>query len=242
MNTTALSDDDELRAAEYALGVLNAAQRAQIEEAMRHDPALAAAILRWQQRLGPLAEDIVELAPPPHVWHRIESTLSSHRSEQRTPVTHSVWDNLRLWRWLGIGSTAIAAALAVVLVVSNIRRETLPIQNERYIVASLAHEGGAARWTATVDVQTAQVIVVPATAAPIPADRSTELWLIPPGGQPIALGLIPSDRPTIVAVPRERLARLAPKTLLAVSLEPRGGSPTGQPTGPVLAAGELGHS
>jgi anti-sigma-K factor RskA len=36
------------------------------------------------------------------------------------------------------------------------------------------------------------------------------------------------------------LARLGPTAALAVSVEPAGGSPTGQPTGPVIAKGAIG--
>jgi anti-sigma-K factor RskA len=35
------------------------------------------------------------------------------------------------------------------------------------------------------------------------------------------------------------LARVSDEAVLAVSLEPEGGSPTGQPTGPVIANGKL---
>ena len=65
------------------------------------------------------------------------------------------------------------------------------------------------------------------------------MWMIPPGSKPISLGVIDAMRPTVVHVPPERVDALLPKVTLAVSLEPHGGSPTGQPTGSILAAGPV---
>ena len=66
-----------------------------------------------------------------------------------------------------------------------------------------------------------------------------ELWLIPKGEKPHSLGLIDPNRPLKVEVPKELLDRVNADAILAVSLEPEGGSPTGQPTGPVIANGKL---
>ena len=66
-----------------------------------------------------------------------------------------------------------------------------------------------------------------------------ELWLIPTDGKPRALGLLQADHAVTITVPTA-LAPLARRdSVLAVSLEPPGGSPTGQPTGPVIASGKL---
>jgi anti-sigma-K factor RskA len=66
-----------------------------------------------------------------------------------------------------------------------------------------------------------------------------ELWLIPAGDKPHSLGLISPAQPVLIEVPRGLVARMSPDTALAISMEPPGGSPTGQPSGPVLASGKL---
>jgi anti-sigma-K factor RskA len=66
-----------------------------------------------------------------------------------------------------------------------------------------------------------------------------ELWLIPAGDKPHSLGLIEPGRPVRLDVPRDLAARITTDAALAVSMEPPGGSPTGQPTGPVIASGKL---
>jgi anti-sigma-K factor RskA len=68
-----------------------------------------------------------------------------------------------------------------------------------------------------------------------------EVWLVAADGKPRSLGVFPSERPgttTVVPLPHETAEALA-KAGLAVSLEPRGGSTTGQPSGPVLFTGAL---
>ena len=63
--------------------------------------------------------------------------------------------------------------------------------------------------------------------------------MIPPGGKPHSLGLVDPARPVKVMVPPELLPQVTADSTLAISLEPQGGSPTGQPTGPVIANGKL---
>ena len=65
------------------------------------------------------------------------------------------------------------------------------------------------------------------------------MWLIPPGDKPHSLGLIDPSRPVRITVPKSLLPQVNRDAMLAVSLEPPGGSPTGQPTGPVIANGKL---
>ena len=70
-----------------------------------------------------------------------------------------------------------------------------------------------------------------------PAGRSFELWLLPRHGAPISLGVARPGR-VLYALPRTAEAALAQTKGFAVSVEPPGGSPTGQPTGPVVLVGQ----
>ncbi|VBB16642.1 anti-sigma factor [Burkholderia stabilis] len=238
MNTP-LSSPDDIRCAEYVLGVLDAAERRRIEQALQRDPQLSASVLRWQKYLMPLNDDITAVEPPPHVWTRIQADLGFAPASRPRPRA-GFWNNLSGWRWIGIGSSIAAVALAV-LSVLPIRAPTIAEPgHDGYKVASLVRDGGAAGWTVIVDVERARMVIVPAADTPVAANRSTELWLIAPGARPASLGLIAADRPTVVPIPRTTLVSLDARAVLAVSLEPRGGSPTGQPTGPVLAKGAVG--
>jgi anti-sigma-K factor RskA len=107
------------------------------------------------------------------------------------------------------------------------------------MVASIAQDNGVAGWTATMNLKQASMVIVPATPAAIAADRSAELWLVPPGEKPISLGVIAPNKPITMHLRPDLLARLSAKALLAVSNEPLGGSPTGQATGPIIAKGAI---
>ncbi len=140
---------------------------------------------------------------------------------------------LSFWRGLALGASALAAAaLAALIYVGPIAGPSVPL------VARLDAEGGQAGFVAAVDTGGGSLTIVP--AALLGAEqKSLELWLIPPGDKPHSLGLIDPNRPVTIKVPKELLARVNDEAVLAVSLEPEGGSPTGQPTGPVIANGKL---
>lgn len=241
MNTPA-DHDPELRCAEYALGVLDADARRALEASAARDPLLQATLARWQRRFAPLAEDVAPVAPPGRVWTRIQRDLGFFVP----PAAHGIapsdgwWNSLRLWRWVGLGASAAALGL---LAVNLIRVNEAPPRAAAvagsYMVATIARADGVAHWTATVDLRRARMVVVPADKPTIAANRSTELWLIPPNAKPISLGVFTPDAPASMTLPPAIVAQLSARAVLAVSIEPRGGSPSGQPTGPVLATGAM---
>jgi anti-sigma-K factor RskA len=110
------------------------------------------------------------------------------------------------------------------------------------MVSAIQQDNGITGWTATMDLQHGRMIVVPAAPAAFAQGRAPELWLIPAGQKPISVGMITPDKPTTLKLDPALLARLGPTALLAVSVEPVGGSPTGQPTGPVIAKGAISGS
>lgn len=248
--STPAERDPELRCAEYALGALDADERRALEREADADPSLAATIDAWQRRLAPLAEDLRPLAVPARVWTRIERDLGwlpMRSAVPETPAPAAWWDNLRVWRFVGVGASFAAIALAVINVTVLREEQHAPAQQvaqqaaqaEGYMVATIARPDGIAHWTATIDLRRHEMVVVPAVKPTVAADRATELWLIAPGEKPIALGVFPANTPAHMALPANVFARLGPKAVLAVSIEPPGGSPTGQPTGPVVATGEM---
>ena len=69
--------------------------------------------------------------------------------------------------------------------------------------------------------------------------RDFELWLIEGEQAPRSLGVIPVGANVHIVVTPELKQKIAQGAVLAISLEPAGGSTTGQPTGPVVASGDL---
>jgi anti-sigma-K factor RskA len=243
MNEPANDDREDLRYAEYVLGVLDADARAALEREIARDPKAAAEVARWQKHLLPLAEDVAPVAPPDYVWARVRSTLGMAAFEPRTsiaPQRLSLWQNAALWRWFALGAGMVAAGcIALLILLPRAPSAPAATQQISYVTAVIQQDNGLPGWTATLDTAHARLVLVPAAPNAIPAGRVPELWLIPPGAKPIAVGVFAPDKATTLNLPRDLLAKINAKALLAVSIEPPGGSPTGQPTGPVVGKGSL---
>ena len=216
---------DELSAAEYALGVLAGAERAAAAQRVARDRAFAALVAAWEQRFAPWAAEIPEVAPPPQVWERIAAQLPE--AQRQRP---RVWQSLVFWRGFGIVSSLAAACLAVLLYLNVASQQA-------ELVASIEGDGQRI-FVAVIDVKRAVIAVVPAAYRSDPT-RVPELWLIPSGGKPLSLGVLPADGLAQIAIPPAFADQTRRDAIVAVSLEPPGGSPTGQPTGPVIGSGKL---
>ena len=105
------------------------------------------------------------------------------------------------------------------------------------LVSLLKGEEGPASFVVTLDRANRRLTIAPVTGAS-PSDKSFEMWILPRGQNPISLGVM--DGKDVVTIDTDKL--IGPdgsRATLAVSVEPLGGSPTGLPTGPVVASGQL---
>jgi anti-sigma-K factor RskA len=225
------ADGGKTIAAEYVLGVLGAEERREVERRLAREPALASEVAFWEERLGVLADAVAPVAPPQHTWSQIEAAI--HAPTTTRPA--SLWHSLAFWRRFGIASATLAAASIAALVYIGLVPAT-----RTPLMATLAGSSGQPNFVAAVTATGNDLLVVP--AALLTNDpRAIELWLIPPGPdqRPRSLGLIEPGQPMRLTIPPDLAGQLTPDAALAVSLEPPGGSPTGQPTGPVIASGKF---
>jgi anti-sigma-K factor RskA len=218
----------EKLAAEYVLGTLKGGARRRFEGYMHNDAALRQMTMEWQDRLAPLAEFSTAQTPRKQVWAGIERRLNLPRSY----AAWQFWRNesLTFWRSLGVASTAVAALLVVV-----VATRTLDAPRLDY-VATLTDDKAQTALVLTGDSSRKALTVRMVGNAPVAGDKSLELWAVPKQGNPRSLGLL-ADRGEV------KLA-LTPGAigddvaLLAVTLEPKGGSPNPNgPTGPILYKG-----
>jgi anti-sigma-K factor RskA len=238
MNTPLREDDDDLRYAEYVLGVLDVDARAAMVQDIESSPAAAAAVAMWERNLLPLADEVVDVVPASYMWVRIRDALKLNAPARETP-RKGLWNSLPLWHWIGIGASAVAVA-ALLIIIAPPRHSSAPMAvSVGYMVSSIQQDNGVTGWTATMDLQNARMVVVPAAPAALAQGRAPELWLIPAGQKPISVGMILPDKPTTLMLDPVLMSRLGPTSALAVSVEPVGGSTTGQPTGPVIAKGAI---
>ncbi|WP_194725865.1 anti-sigma factor [Noviherbaspirillum malthae] len=222
----------EKLAAEYALGTLRGGARRRFEAWLKEDAALRRSVAEWQDRLYPLAEIALAVAPPARAWKAIEDRIDAQAAEGRRSIWESLNENFRFWRTLGVASTAVAAMLAAVLLVQ--RPEDGPAGPS--YVAALTDDKAAPAIVITGDPKRRELTIKIVSPQNIAADRSLELWALPRDGAPRSLGLVAANGTVILPLPENVTPETVPA--LAISLEPKGGSPNpNAPSGPVLYKG-----
>ncbi|WP_204262622.1 anti-sigma factor [Methylobacterium sp. BTF04] len=227
-------DERDLRAAEYVLGTLTLTERAAMDLELAVDPAARAAVAAWESRLAPLTLTAPEAVPGARVWQAIVEALPGTTSRTGPANDNRVLAlsrSVRHWRLIAGGVGALAAGLALFIAV-GLRG---PGPGDARYVAVVSSGGEAPALLVSIDTAAGTVRVRP-VGAQTPTGRSLELWYVGAGQPPKTLGLIGKDAQRL-ALPATADA-LAAGTF-AVSVEPAGGSPTGQPTGPVVYSGKL---
>jgi len=234
----------DLAAAECALGLNDGAEAAELDLRRRMDAGFAMAVEGWETRLAGLASTAAPAVPSATVWPGVLSRLDQSGSVIELRLRRS----LAVWRGAAAGFAALAACLALVaawprsapptagVLTAAATPPASPPAAQPVMTARLIGAQGPTVFVAMVDPDRHVLVVTPATVTAAPG-RSPELWLIPTGGKPIPLGLAAFKR-SVQLSPKVRLGGPS-GVVLAMSMEPIGGSPTGQPTGPVVATGQL---
>jgi anti-sigma-K factor RskA len=228
-------EGDDLIAAEYVLGVLPADERQAASRRIEQDGAFARLVDAWEVRLSPLNDAYAEAAPPESAKAAIDRRLfaPSAPMADAARARGGLWSSLAFWR--GLAAVAVAA-LAIHIAVPYVAppAEQPGIQ----LAASLAAEGADVRYLAVYDAAH-QEVSLSHVAGERGAGKDFELWMIEGKNAPVSMGVIPSGATVHISLKPALGQKLAQGVVLAISLEPTGGSPTGQPTGPVVAAGDL---
>jgi anti-sigma-K factor RskA len=224
---------DEALAAEHALGLLTGPERAAADARMAREPAFAAQVEAWRERLAPMLDEVEPVPPPPTLWSAIDRALPANDDAQ-------LRRSLANWKRASFGAFALMAAslAAVVVVLSRPAEVVEPARPGPLMNANLATEQGQRLFVAAYDPDRKALIITSLAPPEAHPGKEHELWLIPADGKPRSLGLVP--RGATMAMPMDRMAPMAaPGAKLAVSVEPPGGSTQDGPSGPVAAIGEL---
>lgn len=226
-------DDREELAAEFAIGTLSADEQREAEVLLASDAAFASMVKAWERRLIPLALALEPIEAPPRIRGAVMKAIAGDAPGAETVVS---WKRkASAWRLATVGASAIAASLAAFILVGKPQG---PATDQRY-VAVLQAEGPGPAFLASIDLANGSISVRTMGAVAQPG-KSYELWAVGGGrDKPQSLGVIDAS----FRIPSSKLGKIDPavlnETLFAVSLEPEGGSPTSQPTGPVMFTGKL---
>ncbi|APC17176.1 anti-sigma factor [Pseudomonas frederiksbergensis] len=209
-------------AADYAIGLMPTAARRRFEQLLLDDAELRVELAKWQESLTRLNEPLREVPVPDWVWTAINARIE--------PQALHVPAKRPFWNWLRATVAVCSLLVAVTLGILYHRDST------QYSATLLS---ASAQPALRIKAHDDYLQVEPLTLAAVAPGHSLELWAIPADGKPVSLGVIPAGGKGRVALSDEQHVLLGKPIALAVSLEPEGGSPTGQPTGPVLYQGAL---
>ena len=210
---TSLSDDDDVMAAEYVLGVTDIAARQTAEARARRDPVFAARIVEWEAHFSGLNPEFASV-PVPDLMPQIEARLFPQAPKG---VKGSRWR--RFW---GVGPAVAVLAVAAWFAF---------VPGAPDLTAILAPQTQGVSYQAALTGSELTITRVAGEAADSTHDY--ELWIIRGKDAPVSLGVLSAEGERLT------LANVGEGMVLAVTLEPKGGSPTGAPTGPIVAAGPL---
>ena len=205
-------------AAEYVLGTLRGAARRRFERWRDSSELVAQQCAHWEQRLAPLAERLRPISPPAGSLARIQ-----RRVGLAPPAA---------LRW-----TSALAVLALLIAMFAFWPAGRISQPDR--VATISTPAGTLQWQVEVYTQRARLVVRSPTLVSQPSARDYELWALPSGAAAVSLGVMPVRGETSRGLTAAQLRALAHAAQVAVSVEPIGGSPTGQATGPVVFVAAL---
>jgi anti-sigma-K factor RskA len=221
---------DEVLAGEYVLGVLSFKDRRVVEERIGRDRQFAAIVSRWETNLSSFNDEYETVAPSRESFKQIEARLFG--DPQKAPsFSQGLWNSAVFWRSLTFASLVVAVG-AVVFASGIIPQPLGPTP----LVAELSASNSQFNLAASYDIQTGRLKIVP-VATGKPEEKSLELWLVPGNSPPKSLGVFQPGESGELVIPADLRSSLNEGALLAVSLEPFGGSPTGQATGPIIASG-----
>lgn len=249
VNESALDPNDErfLRAGEYALGVLEGDALAAGRREMLADPAFADAVDWWANRLGVMAEQTGEVFPRETVWDAVERRIDAAQLGGQ-PSALPAPRSSRPAGWsiaLAAGGAGLVAA-ALALFLSTPAPSSLPAPapaatddvRSPQLIAQLSDEGGTLGLAGVIDPAANRLALTARGFQPGP-DQAPELWVVPQGGAPISLGLIPADERFERDLTDAERDLLIEGATLAVTIENANDAPHDAPTTPILVAGPL---
>ncbi|WP_137135801.1 anti-sigma factor [Rhizobium sp. FKY42] len=226
---------DEVLAGEYVLGVLPAEKRQQVEQRIRRDRAFAAMVARWQENLSSMDDEYTPQLPPESVFPQVQQRLLT-RNSQQTQLSGfgRLWSSATVWRTLALTLFLMLIGVAIFGL-----QPPSSLKTGGQLQAQLKGQDATnMSLLASFEPRSGRLVMTPIANSQA-EPKSLQLWMIDGNAPPVSLGLMPDIGTGDVIIPDAMRRRIANGVTLAVSLEPKGGSPSTGPTGPVLMSGQM---
>ena len=211
-------------AAEYALGTLRGRARNRFERMMASDRELQETVERWHAAFMPLTDRVAPVKPPSRVWHTIEARLAPRSAAASSG-----------WRPFALVAGGVASVLLAFFVWTG--GSFAPAAQTKFVAVLMAPDSAPRMVVSMDDRDMVKVHMVKPWKNP--DGMGLELWVMPKDGKPHSLGMVKNEMGETMIHIAATDPRLKDAAMLAISMEPMAGSPTGLPTGPVLCSGPI---
>ena len=225
-------------AAEFVLGTLRGGARRRYQQLMMQHQLVRETTWVWEQYINVLGHKLEPKVPSEQVWLEVSQRLgfeneldgsSKAAAQTKDKIAQLKPRVTRFWQGLATLATAAAIILAVILV------QFKPWRAPSSQFAVVQSEKAQALWL--IEVSDEQIKIKATDKLPAQVTNDYELWFVAADGRaPVSLGLMPQSGEIKLA--KSSIFSEADLAVLAVSLEPLGGSPNGSPT-KVLYTSEL---
>lgn len=233
-------EDQDRLAAEHVLGLLEGGERGQAEQLLMSDAGFRALVEQWRKRFSEWDDTVAEVPAGDALWHRIEAGLPAQASSVRaapapradisTGFLQGLWESLSFWRTVGLAGAVAALLLAAGLGFFAVKASRQPVLIA-VLMTDASQPGAVLRTFADGRAE-----LTPLGDMQVPHNHSIQVWTFPdPTGAPVSVGIFHAAR--TVRLDLAHLPQLHSDQLFALSVEPLSGSPTGQPSGPVVMKG-----
>lgn len=224
-----MTEKDRL-AAEHALRLLEGQDLITARGLMASDPAFAAAVADWEEKLAPLHDSKSDTVPSPDVWARIEEEL-----ERPAPSADIVTLEGRVRRWQ-IASVLSAAAAVALAFFAFPGSQPTPVTPDAPLMANIPIADTPLRLAVTYLPERTEMLV---SASGLTADgvHDHELWLVTPDNGAQSLGVVVPGEQRRVTVDAALAKHINEGAQMVLTREPLGGAPAGGAAGPVVAEG-----
>ncbi len=218
-------------ASDYLTGGMSLAARRRFEALLQTEPALALALQTWRKRLD---DGLLRREPPARAWDGI---LARVQPDTGTPVPQRLEKGWAKRTWMGLAlSFGVLTASLMVSLVMLLQQPGPGAPSAAQMAAVLKGPDGH---SAVLTVHNSRLVLTAVGPVATPGNKSFELWMLPKQGKPQAVGLVQLRSSVTLQLPAPALLALSQAKGFAISVEPAGGSPTGQPTGPITYVGDV---
>ena len=204
-------------AGQYVLGTLRGLARKRFQRLLLSSNKAREATSMWEQNLNNLASAITPQIPNDEVWVQIMQRIENKPQSSKTLV-HT---KPSIWRTRSFVATAACIILAFLVI-----QPTSSVKQTEQI-ALVQNQDKQSLWF--IDVNAQGLAIKASSQLVAQTNKDYELWMILKGQDtPISLGLLPKQGDKLLL--KDKRFKASDIALLAVSLEPIGGSPNGLPT------------